>query len=150
MKVGDMCNREVVYIDRAEGVIAAAKVMRERHVGDLVVVDGSVDARAPIGLLTDRDLVVSALAQDAADLTRLLVGDLLTRAVVSVSEDAAVAEALRLMRVHGVRRLPVLDARGGLVGLVTSDDVIEFLAEQLSDLALISTSQRRREEKLRP
>ena len=145
-----MCNREVIYIDRAEGVIGAAKVMRERHVGDLVVVDASVDARAPIGLLTDRDLVVSALAQDAADLTRLLVGDLLTRAVVSVSEDAAVAEALRLMRVHGVRRLPVLDADGGLVGLVTSDDVIEFLAEQLSDLALISTSQRRREEKLRP
>lgn len=145
-----MCNREVIYIDRAEGVIGAAKVMRERHVGDLVVVDASVDARAPIGLLTDRDLVVSALAQDAADLTRLLVGDLLTRAVVSVSEDAAVAEALRLMRVHGVRRLPVLDASGGLVGLVTSDDVIEFLAEQLSDLALISTSQRRREEKLRP
>ena len=60
-----MCNREVIYIDRAEGVIGAAKVMRERHVGDLVVVDASVDARAPIGLLTDRDLVVSALAHDA-------------------------------------------------------------------------------------
>ena len=150
MRVGDLCNREVIFVDKAESVLVAARRMREHHVGDLVVVEGDGDQRAPVGILTDRDLVVSVLAQDPQDLPRILVGDMLTRSVVTVAEDEPTTEVIRLMRVHGVRRLPVVDKAARLVGLIAFDDIVEYLADLLSDLALISTSQRRREEKLRP
>ncbi|MCB9566158.1 MAG: CBS domain-containing protein [Myxococcales bacterium] len=150
MRVGEICNREVVYVEQGASVGAAARMMREHHVGDLVVVEVDEAPRRPIGILTDRDLVVSALAQDPEDIARLLVGDLVSRTLVTITEETDMSEALRLMRVHGIRRLPVIGAGDELVGLLTFDDVVECLAEQLSDLALISTSQRRREEKLRP
>jgi len=150
MQIGDMCNREVVFVEKTESVLVAAKLMRERHVGDLVVIELRDGEQRPVGILTDRDLVVSVLATDARDLERLLIQDVLTRAVVTVREADPMNEAIRLMRVHGVRRLPVVDADDHLVGLVAFDDVVEYLAELLGDLALISTAQRRREEKLRP
>ncbi|MBK8266639.1 MAG: CBS domain-containing protein [Nannocystis sp.] len=150
MQIGDMCNREVVFVEKTESVLVAAKLMRERHVGDLVVIELRDGEQHPVGMLTDRDLVVSVLATDARDLERLLIQDVLTRAVVTVREADPMNEAIRLMRVHGVRRLPVVDADDHLVGLVAFDDVVEYLAELLGDLALISTAQRRREEKLRP
>ena len=150
MRVGEVCNREVVVVARTESVLTAAKRMREHHVGDLVVVDGEGEEKVPVGILTDRDLVVSVLAQDPQDLPRILVADMLARPIVTVREDDPMTEVIRLMRVHGVRRRPVVDGDARLVGLVAFDDVVEDLAELLGDLALISHAQRRREEKLRP
>lgn len=150
MRVGEICNREVVTVEPGESVCAAARLMREHHVGDLVVIEPEPAPRRPLGILTDRDLVVSVLAQDHEDIPRILVADLIGRPLVTLGEDADMSEALRLMRVHGIRRLPILGGDDALVGLLAFDDVVEFLAEQLSDLALISTSQRRREQKLRP
>jgi CBS domain-containing protein len=108
--------------------------MREEHVGDLVVVEPRNGASVPVGILTDRDIVLGVVAK-AVDPTDVTVGDTMTRELLTVREDASLEFALREMRRYGVRRAPVVRANGDLVGVISIDDVIQHLAVQLSRLA---------------
>jgi CBS domain-containing protein len=112
---------------RDETVQAAAARMRERRVGTLVVVDG---LGRPEGLVTDRDLAVRVVA-DARDPARTTVGEVASAAPTTVLADASIESALGSMRAGRMRRLPVVDDTGRLVGIVTLDDVLELLAEEL-------------------
>jgi CBS domain-containing protein len=109
-----------------EPVEAAAARMRDARVGCLVVLD---DRRRPLGLLTDRDLVVRVLAQGSGPGMR--VGDVMTTDPTVVTADVPVEDALRTMRRRGLRRLPVVDDEGRLEGLLAADDVLELLADEL-------------------
>jgi predicted transcriptional regulator len=123
--------------------------MRELHVGSLVIVDGPANERRPIGILTDRDIVVGVLAQTDQKLDILCVDDVMTSELVVAREDDDLDEVLRRMRAKGVRRMPVVDSRGVLKGVVAADDILEHVREQVGALAALIGRERNREERFR-
>ena len=133
MLVSEFCNREVIIVNRETTILEAAKLMRSEHVGDLVVTDYRNGRQVPVGILTDRDIVVELLAEEV-DLDKVTVGDAMSYELLSVKEQNGLQETIEEMRSHGVRRLPVVDDAGSLVGIVTVDDLVELIAEQLTDL----------------
>lgn len=151
MNVGEMCQRNVVTVRPQDELTAAARLMREKHVGYLVVVEPTVaDGNfRPVGVLTDRDLVVSVLARDANP-NALRVGDVMTRNPVTARFDEALSDALRSMRGIGVRRLPVVGSRLELLGVISLDDVVEAFASQLQDMAASIRSEQAIEHAMRP
>ena len=144
MPVGEICNREVVVAERTTTIVEAARLMRRYHVGDLVVVDEVQDRRVPVGMVTDRDLVVDVIAREQP-FASCTVRAVMSATLVCVPETAGVIEAIQLMRSHGVRRVPVVDAGGALVGILAADDLLDLLAEELSALARIAPRGQERE-----
>jgi len=149
MPIGEICNREVVITEAGDTVLHAAKLMRKHHVGDLLVAKKSNGSSIPIGIITDRDLVVEVLAPEI-DPKTLNVGDIMTRELATVKEDTGIFEAIRFMRVRGVRRLPVVDDGGNLVGVVTLDDLLELLVEELGLLVKLIAHEQKMEASVRP
>ena len=144
MPVGEICNREVVISDKSMSVVEAARLMRTHHVGDLVVVDERDGRKLPVGIVTDRDIVVEVVAA-GVNPDALKVGDIMGLDVATVRESEGLFEALRYMRNKGVRRMPVVDSAGGLVGLLTLDDLLSLLAEEMTELAKLVSQERQRE-----
>jgi CBS domain-containing protein len=146
MDVGEICARDVVTVTRDATVLDAARRMRERHVGAVVVVEG-VPAR-PVGVLTDRDIAVGIVAQGVEDIAGLLVGDVLVRGdeevVTAYEGDSALWTAWQ-MRDAGVRRVPVIDKDGNLVGILPLDDLLQMFVEQLTDLVEVIRGQQLKE-----
>jgi CBS domain-containing protein len=142
--IGEICNREVVFAKAGESVLAAALLMREHHVGSLVVIEETAGRRVPVGVLTDRDIAVGVVAL-GLNPEATLVGAVMGPEVVVVREDSGIADTVALMRQKGLRRLPVVDRAGGLVGLVAADDLLELLAEEMGGLAAIVAREQRRE-----
>jgi len=129
-------------------VTAAAQLMREYHVGSIVVVDEPNGKRMPAGIVTDRDIAVAVVALGLKP-DAIQVGDVMNQELVAVREDAGVAETVELMRMKGLRRLPVTDSAGALVGIVAADDVLSLLAEEMAALASMVTREHKREVKTR-
>lgn len=144
MAVGEICNREVVIAKKALSVVDAAQLMRKHHVGDLVVVEERNGRRHPVGIVTDRDIVVEVVAA-GVNPDALKVGDIMGPEVATVRESEGLFEALRYMRGKGVRRMPVIDRDGGLVGILTLDDLLNLLAEEMTELAKLVSHERQRE-----
>lgn len=142
MNIGEFCNRNVITVLASTPLREAAALMREYHVGGLVVIDVDDGRRVPIGILTDRDIVVETVALGIAVTEDLLVGDLVMRELVSVDEQRSLFDTVQLMRSHAVRRLPVTDDEGELLGIVTVSDLLAMLADELTELALIGIGQR--------
>jgi len=133
MSVGEICNREVVVTGRETDIREAARLMREYHVGDLLIVERKGDENIPVGIVTDRDLVIEVLALDVA-LEKLTVADLMLTELVTVPESADLWDALATMRSRGIRRMPVVNEQGGLEGILTIDDALDLLVEGLDDM----------------
>ncbi len=150
MTVGELCNRQVVIANRSDSLVEAAQRIRDFHVGTLVVVDEQNGRRVPVGVVTDRDLVVSVLAANLRDLGALNVGDVMTTELVTAHERDNLFDALKKMRSFGVRRLPVVNDNGGLEGILTFDDVVDVVAEELSDLSTLIAREQKREREEKP
>jgi CBS domain-containing protein len=148
MTAGELCSRTVVFAERDMGLVEAARLMRDHHVGALVVVDQANGKRVPVGVLTDRDIAVAVVAKEV-DARTLRVGEVMSGEPITVREQDSVLDALRLMRERGVRRVPVTDAQGALVGILAADDVLEAVADQLGDLARAIASGRAHEARAR-
>jgi CBS domain-containing protein len=149
MAVNLLSNPNVATVDASRDVAEAAALMREQHVGDLIVVKPRNGAAVPIGILTDRDIVVGVIAK-GIEPAAVTVGDTMTRDLLTVREDSSVEFALREMRRRGVRRAPVVRANGDLVGVIAVDDVIQHLAVQLSRLADVIRLEQDAELRARP
>ena len=134
MPIGDICNRDVAFAGRNTTAQSAAKLMRHYHVGSLVVIDQNDGGRRPVGIVTDRDILLEINALDL-DPNVITIGDIMSPELVSVPESFGVMETTQLMRMKGVRRVPIVNSEGNLVGIVTVDDVLEVLAEELNELA---------------
>lgn len=146
---GDLCSRDVVTASRSTALNEAARLLRERHVGCLVIVDETAEGRIPVGMLTDRDIVTAVVAKDVSPLV-LRVADVMTEEVTTVNEAASIHDALALMRHRRVRRVPVLTSGGMLVGLLSTDDLTRVLAGELQALAEVLGGQRQLEQMVRP
>jgi len=136
--IGSVCQRQVVTIDDAASVQEAAQLMREHHVGALVVTTAeegmSPNATRVCGVVTDRDLTVEALAR-ALDAQSITVGALTSGKAVAIPGQASVSDAISLMRSEGVRRLLVTGPQRQLAGIISMDDIVSALAEELGELA---------------
>ncbi|MDH3321232.1 MAG: CBS domain-containing protein [Betaproteobacteria bacterium] len=148
MAIGELCSREVVFVSLNESCALAAQLMREQHIGSLVVVREEGGRRMPVGMVTDRDLVVGVMAL-GLDPERTLVEAVMRPEVAVVREGEGVGRAIALMRDKGVRRLPVVDAAGTLVGILAADDLIELLGEEMAGLAAVIGKGPRREREAR-
>jgi len=151
VNAGQLCNRNPVTVGRADELIRVAQLMREKHIGYLVVVEPNVADQSlrPVGVITDRDIVISVVAREA-DPRALCAGDIMTRQLATVGAAEPVEKAVREMRRVGVRRLPVIGQRGELVGVLSIDDVLEVLAGDLRDVAVSIRNERIIEGALRP
>jgi len=136
MNIGSICKRHIVTIDAKGSLQQAAALMREHHVGALVVIEAQAEGPGPrvAGIVTDRDLAIEVLAR-GGDVAQVPVGRVAQSDLVSAPEDADLAEAVTLMQTHGVRRLLVHDAAGLLIGLVSFDDLLPACVAPLAALA---------------
>jgi len=130
MSVGRICSREIDIAEANETARDAARRMHQRDVGTLVVLN---DDRQPIGLVTDRDLVCRVLAPPR-DPETTRVGEIMTTNPKVLREDSPIEGALGLMRAGSFRRVPIVDASGRLVGILTLDDVLALLAEEFGHI----------------
>lgn len=135
MDAGELCNRQVVIATPEESILAAARRMRDHRVGCLVVVEGEPGQRRPIGIVTDRDIVVYAVADTSLD--RRSVRACMNPNLVTAREHEDLVAVIRRMRAHRVRRIPVVDEGGLLQGILSVDDVLEVLAEEVGELAAV-------------
>jgi CBS domain-containing protein len=149
MDIGRICNREVRTVSRSEPLARAAREMCEQHVGMLVVTEEHAGNRIPVGVLTDRDIVRAQLHR-AADLNCLSVDEAMSSDLLVVGENASLAHAIARMRESGVRRAPVVNARGALVGVVSIDDLLGLIAQELSGLSQLVAAQPARERREHP
>lgn len=148
MTVGQICNRVVVFAFRNTPLPDAAKLMRDNHIGSLVIVDESDRGRIPVGMLTDRDIAIAVVAQ-ALDPRTLTAGEVMSGELVTANEQDDMLDTLQRMRRRGIRRVPVLTAAGTLAGIVTLDDLLELVAEQLGDVVKAIATEQSREARTR-
>jgi predicted transcriptional regulator len=134
MSVNTVCNHNVATIQRDAGIVEAAARMRAEHVGDLIVVEQRAGKLVPIGILTDRDIVVAVVAKGIVP-NAVTVGDAMSSELLTIHQDNGIEYALREMRRAGVRRAPVVDQGDALVAVLSIDDVIDHLAVQLGHMA---------------
>ncbi len=139
MRVSEICTTDVVCCGPGATALEAARLMRQKHVGDVVIVSDPAGERVPLGVVTDRDLATDVLG-NGRDAAIMPLSALARRPVVIAAESEDLHEVLERMRVHGVRRIPVVDSAGALVGIVTLDDLLGALLAEVQ--ALLETTRR--------
>ena len=144
MKLKDICVLDAITCLPTATIAEAARLMRQKHVGDLIVIDDADEEKEPIGIVTDRDIVleVIALGRDPAGVK---VGEIMTTHLVVASASEDVGTAIERMRSQGVRRVPVVDDNGLIVGIITLDDLLKVHADQAQALASIVANAQKKE-----
>jgi len=148
MPIGEICNRDVVIVRRKDSILDAAKLMLQYHVRGLVVVEDRDGQVAPVGIVTDRDLVVELIAKEVP-LDSVFVEDVMSPELFSVSESRGIWDTIQYMRGRGIRRVVVVNERETLLGILSIEDLLELLADELSDLARLFVRERDREKETR-
>ncbi|RPI47474.1 MAG: CBS domain-containing protein [Betaproteobacteria bacterium] len=148
MQVGEICTREVVCANAETTVAAAAKLMRQYHIGDVIVTREEHGRRIPLGIVTDRDIVLGVVAPELNP-AALTIGDIMGQELITAGETEDVFDAIQRMRNKGVRRMPIVEDDGSLVGIVSIDDIIEVLAEEMTQLARLISREQLREQQSR-
>jgi CBS domain-containing protein len=131
LDVGNLCTREVVVATPDTPVREVAKLMRVHQVGDVVIVERRGDGDHPIGIVTDRDIVIRGVVEACDRVGNLAANELLAHPLVTIGEHDNIDRALEVMQAKGVRRVPVVDDSGILSGILSVDDLIECLGERL-------------------
>ena len=148
MPIGTIRTREVVVARRDAKVSEAARLMRKHHVGDVIVVDEVDGRQVPCGIVTDRDIVIGVVAP-GLDPDVITVEDMMLSQITVGRELDGIADTIAVMRAKAIRRLPIVDAMGTLIGIVTADDLLQLLAEEMGALAAMIVREQRREVSLR-
>lgn len=139
----------MIIINGDESVKIAAELMRSHHVGDVVLVEENEGQSIPIGIVTDRELVIEVMAL-GLDPDALIVQDIVTRSVLFVHEEESLFDCLELMKDKGVRRLPVVDADESLVSIISLDDITALLTGMLYNIVRTIDHQQKNEINQRP
>jgi len=134
LSINALCSRDFVAVGRDDTVFKAAELMRKNHIGDVLVVEKVQDIILPVGIVTDRDVVIEIVAP-GLDPNVITVGDIMLPIIFTIEEDAGIFDAIRLMTDKGVRRLPVVKKDGGLTGIITLDDLLLLMAKEFCSFA---------------
>lgn len=149
MNIGQVCKHMVISIPDTSDIVEAAQLMRDQHVGFLVVFKEGDEWKRPIGVLTDRDIALEVVAREVAP-RQVTARDVMTPDPVIASENDDLSELLQGMRIAGIRRAPVVDARGTLTGVIAIDDAIDLVTGFLCDISGSIKSEQRQEWRARP
>lgn len=144
MPISDICKRNVVTVPSDTTVFEAAKLMRQYHVGDVVVVMQKDGINNPVGIVTDRDIVVEVIATEL-DTKVITVGDITVSSLAVVHESSGVLETFQAMAGEGVRRMPVINSHGNLIGIVTLDDLLLLLGREFDAIPHILSREQHKE-----
>jgi CBS domain-containing protein len=147
MLLKDLCTPDVVSCTPDCSALHAARLMRQHHVGDVIVVEDPETA-SPIGVVTDRDLVVEVLGREL-DPARVTLRQIMRTPAVIASTSEDVAQAVERMKAHGVRRIPVVDQASKLAGVLSLDDLLKQLAADAATLVEVITREQDRERRTR-
>lgn len=142
-RLKDFATSVVAVVEPETPALLVAQLMRKHHIGALVVVDAQEKTR-PIGIVTDRDLVLELVAEEL-DPTVFTAGDIMSVDLVLANPEMDAMEAVQLMRTHRLRRLVIADDEGRLAGIVSLEDVLEPMARELAELAASLAGARDRE-----
>lgn len=148
MLLKDLCTPDTVSCPPDRSALHAARLMREHHVGDVIIVEDAEAGRAPIGVVTDRDIVVEVLGKEL-DPARVTLQQIMRTPVVIASTSEDVSQVLERMKFHGVRRIPVVDDTATLVGILCLDDLLKRLAADAASLAEVVSREQDREHRVR-
>ena len=148
MFIGEICNRNVIIATRNTSVTELAQLMREHHVGSIVIVEQQNECNIPVGIITDRDLVIELVSKDV-DIQSITAGDIMSSELVTVRESNHVYDTLKLMRGKGIRRIPVINDENVLIGILTVDDLLDVVISELDDIVNIVAIEQKREKQLR-
>ena len=140
MNVGQECSRPAATVALSATLAEAAVLMRERNVGAVIVTQSPSDRPTAVGVITDRDIVRAQL-DHTADLSSLRVEQAMSRDPLEINAQSDIGDAIRRMRARGVRRAPVISDNGTLIGVVSVDDLIARLAEDLVGLSAVLAKQ---------
>ena len=144
MSIKDICKRDLVTVGRDDTIFKAAELMRQNHVGDVLVSEKKDDVNLPTGIITDRDIVIEVVAP-GLDPRVITVGDIMVPRLSTIEEDAGIFDAIKLMTSKGIRRLPVIDKFGGLAGIVTLDDLLLMMAKESFSIAMLLSNEQKNE-----
>ena len=147
MRVRDLYSPGAQVAQPDQALAEAVRTMLENHVGSLIIVETRGTARRPVGILTDRDIVRGQLRL-STDLFCLTVGDVMTPDPLTIRGNLGVTEAIEALHGRGVRRAPVVDDAGDLLGMITLDDLLPAVARELEELSTLIGTQARHERKL--
>lgn len=145
----DIALPHIETVSADSSLVDCARKLRHAHVGSVVVAEPAGEALRPLGIVTDRDIVLAAVAP-GLDPSTLTAGDVMSRPLATVREDDDLLDALAKMRERGVRRLVVVDGDGLLAGILSVQDVLGALAQQIEAVMGVLAAQREREETTRP
>lgn len=148
MPISDLCTERAVTVGEDASLQAVANLMKDHHIGS-VVVTGDDGAGRPVGIITDRDIVIRGIA-DKLNLERTKARELMSSDLVTVEREQGLYETLRVMKQRGVRRVLVVDRQGALCGIASADDLVQMLGEEMSAIGELFQMQAVREEKERP
>jgi len=148
MKVGEYCKHGVVTVSSTADIVEVAKTMRDEHVGFLVVVNDGDPQRKPVGVLTDRDIVLQVCAQEV-DPHSVTAADVMSNKPLVASESDDLNEVMQAMRIAGFRRVPVLTNAGSLTGVIAMDDTVDIVAGLMCDIAGSIRNEQRQERRVR-
>lgn len=148
MLLKDLCTPDVISCTPDKSALHAARLMRQHHVGDVVIVEDPKTGRSPLGVVTDRDIVVEVLGKEL-DPARVTLRQIMRTPVVIASLSEEVAQALERMKFHGVRRIPVVDEASRLIGILCLDDLLKRLAAEAATLAEVVSREQDREHRAR-
>jgi CBS domain-containing protein len=133
----------IVTLRRHASVREAVELMRDHHVGDVIIIDEDAGGR-PVGMVTDRDVAL-CVVDGAVDIEHIRVTDIMSDSVVVAKAEDDLFSAIRQMKAHGVTRLPIVDASGRVTGIITARKAIKLLTEALRELTAIADAQQARE-----
>ena len=148
MSVGELCNRTVIVTSRTTRLDEAARLMREHHVGSIVVVDETPAGSKPVGIVTDRDIVIEIVAAGVSPAT-VTVEEIMAPDLVVAKEGEDLLDTLMRMRAKGIRRVPVVNGVGALLGILSLDDMLGVLAEHVNGLLKVIAQEQAREARTR-
>lgn len=133
MTIGPICSRETIIASPSDSIQTASQLMLQYNVGSLLVVETDAKGNKPIGIITDRDIVLKAIAPELK-ISEVTLADIMTTKLLTAKETDAVYETLTKMRTKAVRRIPVVDAEGYLKGILTIDDLLEFFNKEMGEI----------------
>jgi len=148
MNVGNICNRKVIFADVGINLLDASKLMREHHVGSIIVTQRETGGDRPLGIITDRDLVVEVMAEEIEP-QNVTLKDAMTRHPLIAYESDDCYEVLERMREKGVRRIPVVNSEGFLVGVLAIDDILRMMFHEMGNLVSLVKKEYETEVRLR-
>jgi signal-transduction protein with cAMP-binding, CBS, and nucleotidyltransferase domain len=127
MTVLECCRMDVVTASPDAKVIEVAELMNNSKVGCVVITGND---QFPVGIVTDRDLVVRVIAR-GKDPKKTAIEEVMTRDPVVVEDGTGLFEAMQFIRDEGIRRLPIVDCDGKLAGIITLDDIIRLIGQEM-------------------